>query len=521
MISHFATPYFKPHKRFATVLSTMATLAVLLTGCGTSAPTAIPGMASTRTPVPRSSNPAPNETATPKPTGAANTSDATRSPTAVPVRQVNLDACIDVKPDLSATAPAARKSPGQIVYLDSAGNVALTDGSGRRTTQVTTDAFLAEDQGKARAYQFPTFSNDGKLLAFVSLDLTDNGRNMTQTLHVAEARARSKPVDLYSSNVDNIPYLDWSPNSESVAFLTIHSGQGEIRVSPRGGGKIAVFDTGTSAYWHWRSDSNAIVAHLSGAHRSAGSEAHISVIDATASDSQAGTNQIESPPGQFQSPHYSPNGKFMIFALANGDVDELVLADPTGTPVCSITAVNTGAYFAWSPNGQQLAVLDTISPLQMPAKLTIFNLATGDQTVIDQQVVSFYWSPDGSKIAVYSVVTDAPATKLGLGAARQYSPAQQSDNLSLRIAMFDADTGKAITVADTLPSRQFAQFFQFFDQYSRAVTPWSPDGNSLVFVSFNREKQASEIGVAALAQSGDSVSLKRIASGTLAFWSPN
>ncbi len=493
--------------------------ALFLAACsGATNTSSVASLAPTRTAAPQSENPAPRESATPKATAVPSKVTESNVPaTAVPAPVVKMDICAAVKPDLTANPPkdkSAQRAAGQVVYLDSDGNVALTDAAGRRTSLLTTDAFLAESQGAARMYQFPTFSNDGKSLAFVSLELSDNGRNMTQTLHVAEARAKGKLTELYSSHEENIPYLDWSPDSASVTFLTIRQGQGEIRIVPSSGGENTVLDTGTSAYWHWRNDSAAIVANLGG------DEKHMSVIDPN-SRATVHNSRIKTPPGRFQSPHYSPDGKFMIFAIAQGSTQALILADADGTPLCRVVDIDSSAYFAWSPNGRQIAILDTVSPMQMPQPLVLIDLISNKRTEIDRQVISFFWSPDGDKIAVYSVVTNAPATKLGLGPARTYAPAQQTDTTALRIEIVDATSGDAVTVADTLPSRQFAQFFQFFDQYSRAVTPWSPDGKNLVFVSFNRDIQASEIGVATLNRSDNAVSVKRIGSGTLAFWSPN
>lgn len=511
-----ASNSLKPNRLAAIFANNIAVVMTILAlaACSNTSATPPVGLEPTRTPAPKSDNVAPEQTAAPKSRLLESTAIATDAPVVLPT--IKLDACADTTLDLAATVPAARRTAGQIVYLDKDGNIVLTDASGRRSNQVTTDAFVAEDQGQARIYQFPTFSNDGKSLAFVSLNVTDKGSSMTQTLHVANARANASLTDLYSTRDDNIPYLDWSPDGASVAFLTIGQGRGEIRVAPSKGGDVTVLDTGSSAYWHWRSDSNAIVAHLGGVND------HISLIDPAARGSKSAASPIKSVPGRFQSPHYSPNGKFMIYAIDNGDAIKLVLADTEGAPICSISTVAAGAYFAWSPSGQQVAIMDTISPLQQPQPLSIIDLPSGKRTTVNRQGVAFFWSPDGSKIALYSLVADTPATKLGLGPARNYSSAQQNDNnLALRIEMIDAATGTATEVADTLPSRQFAQFFQFFDQYSRAVTPWSPDSKNLVFVSFNRETQSTEVGVATLARVGNAVSLKRIASGTLAFWSPN
>lgn len=502
----------------------LATTLLALAACSTPPPTNN-SLEPTRTPAPVRNN-----EATPKTNIETEAPANTEVPTEIPITPtpaIQLESCANVSLSLEDKTPAARRSAGQIVYLTADGNIALTDATGRRSTKVTTDAFISPEKGEGRIYQFPTFSNDGKSLAFIGIDLHNSGRNVTQTVHVADAVANADLTNLYTTTQDNIPYLDWSPDGATVAFLTIRSGAGEIRLAPRAGGIVNVLDSGSSAYWHWRSDSSAILAHLSGRYTVDNAEAHLSVIGTLAdAGAQKTINQITAPPGRFQSPHYAPNGKFMLYEVAISPQSEaLVLANANGEPICSVAALDEGAYFAWSPNGRQIAVMDSPSAVQRPKPLLIFDLATGKRTQIDRDTIAFFWSPDGQKIAVYSIVSDVLLTVLDPSQKREPAAdptAIPSDgNIALRIEMIDAASGNAIQVADTLPSEQFARLFQFFDQYSRALSPWSPDSRNLAFVSFNRDTKESEVGVATITRSGNQVAIKRVASGTLAFWSPN
>jgi len=459
---------------------------------------------------------------------------ATDSPTARPRTTSNTPiiplepvapSCAEVKPALTdAAAPApealAPAAPtGQIVYLTGDGNVALTDATGSNNFAVTTDAFIDEANQTLRVYQFPTFSNDGASLAFVRIEANGATSDFTQTLHVAEAKDKPTLANIYETNVSNIPYLDWSPDSSKLAFLTIAQANGAIRLVSTTGGPISTLDIGTSAYWHWRNDSTAIVAHLGGAH-SASADAHLAVIDTF--DIPADTNRLArlaSFPGQFQAPQFSPNGKFMLYVagLAN-DVNDLVLADATGKPVCTVTRMEAGAFFAWSPNGTQIAYLDTLSPLQLPRPLALLDLQTGKRIQVDRDGIMFFWSPTGDRLALYSIFDTGTGSTASSGGA-QNAPAQQTQHV-LRIEMIDAVSGKAVQVADTLPTRDMGGFFQYFDQYSRAMTPWSPDGRSLVFVTADPATETADIGVATLSPSGTSVNLTRVAAGSMAFWSP-
>ena len=498
-------------------------------------------VAATEAPVDTSSSPSDASPTEAAPSSVARATDRPRATAAAALAPLEplAPSCTEVKPALTdASTPSPEVIPaagpsGQIVYLTGDGNIALTDATGSITSAVTSDAFIDEASQTLRVYQFPTFSNDGASLAFVEVDANGATSNFTQTVHVAAAKDKPTVATLYETTVSNIPYLDWSPDSSKLAFLTIAQAKGAIRLVSPSGGPISTLDIGSSAYWHWRNDSTAIVAHLGGAH-SASSDAHIAVIDTfdLATDTSQVT-RLESLPGQFQAPQFSPNGKFMLYVAGLGagptsDVNDLILADAAGKPVCTVTRMESGAFFAWSPSGAQIAYLDTQSPLQLPRPLTILDLETGKRVQVDRDGIMFFWSPSGNRLALYSIFdlgTGSSSQSNGGGvlsapaSARANAPAQQSQKV-LRIEMIDAGTGKAVKVADTLPTRDMGAFFQFFDQYSRAMTPWSPDGRSLVFVSAASSAATADIGVATLSPSGSSVNLTHIATGSMAFWSP-
>ena len=541
---------FRINPATARQIAICVTVSLVLGACGQSN-SAEPGLAPTRvvatvsasiaevTEAPAgtsSDDAAATDTASASPTDDASASSsasprATAAVASAPIEPL-APACTEVKPVLTSpeTATIAPEavptgaSAGQIVYLTGEGNIALTNATGSITAEVTSDAFIDEASQTVRVYQFPTFSNDGASLAFVQVDANGATSDFTQTLHVAEAKDKPAVTDIYETTVGNIPYLDWSPDSSKLAFLTIAQANGAIRLVSPNGGPISTLDIGTSAYWHWRNDSAAIVAHLGGA-SSASSDAHLAVIDKF--DIPADTNQLTrltSFPGQFQAPQFSPNGKFMLYVAGQSkEVNDLILADAAGKPVCTVTRMENGAFFAWSPTGTQIAYLDTIAPLQSPRPLTILDLETGKRLQVDRDSIMFFWSPIGNRLALYSIFDTGAASQSNSGGTTlgkpANAPAQQTQKV-LRIEMIDAATGKAVKVADTLPTRDMAQFFQFFDQYSRAMTPWSPDGRSLVFVTSEPSATAADIGVATLSASGTSVSLTQIATGSMAFWSP-
>ncbi len=261
----------------------------------------------TRTPSPRRAEPATSTVVTePEPTpvaqptvastSAATSAIATSSPTAAATTRY--ESCTRTRPDIRAVVPPNTTEPGQIAYLTPDGNIVLTDGTGRSRINITADAYISADGQAGRIYQFPTFSANGQTLAFVSLSTTSDFNGITQTVHTAPAVDAPKLTDLFATSEFNIPYLDFSPNGEQVAFLTINSGVGAINVVDAQGGTVTVFDDGAPTYWHWRQDSTAMLTHLGGRATKKG-DASISVIESQGA-TPAPQTLLDALPGTFQ-----------------------------------------------------------------------------------------------------------------------------------------------------------------------------------------------------------------------------
>ncbi|MFN3705021.1 MAG: hypothetical protein ACK4WM_03385 [Thermoflexales bacterium] len=425
--------------------------------------------------------------------------------------------CSEQSPLRTARPPAPIQADGRIAYLTRDGNLALTDSSGRERAEITSDAYILPSSHAARIYQFPAFSPDGDWIAFVAVEI--NGFNgVSQTVYAAPAQDRPPLNVLYQTDAFNIPYLDWSPDGQTVAFLTINPFKGAIRLAERDGNRLRTVQEGAPTYWHWRSDARALLTHIGGS-RDTNADAIIAI---TSTYGSAPSVVLAEAPGNFQSPHFSPDSQHMLYVVSGDTTDELVLADSAGKPICSVAALVRGAFFAWSPDGARIAFMDTQSPTNDPAPLFVVDLERGQRERVHPAAMMFFWSPNGERIAIYAMVREGIPDRFTTpgSAPRLGAPVSRSAQPVLRIEVLDLRTGKLYRVTDTVPSRQFAQYFQFFDQYSRAVTPWSPDGTRLVFASLRPEEGASDIVVATFNAAADRYESRRIASGVLAFWSP-
>ena len=446
-------------------------------------------------------------------------------PTRTPAPQPNpalatanaLAECTQTKLDLTAPPIATGSANGQIGYITIDGNIAVMDATGRGVKDITTDANLDDRSRDLISYRFPTFSNDSKNIAFVSIRSSVRTQGMTQTVHTAPTENRPKITNVLSTIEDNIPYFDWSPDDQSLAILGINPTAGSIKVISSTGGTARIFDNGTTVYWHWRKDSAALFAHLGGS-TGFNRDAKMSVGDAR----NATARKITLAPGDFQAPQFSPNGKYVLVVVNTNNSNELVLSDSDGNVVCRVTTLTDGGFFAWSPDGKRIALMDTASPVFEPAPIDIIEIASGKRTRVHEQATAFFWSPNGQRLAIYSVRSAAESGGVPndlVGLKQTADPNLDMNTVPLlRIEFFDVSSGKSTLIADTLPTRDFVSLLGYFDQYSRALTPWSPDSTKLVLTGLSLPRETTDIAVANITSSGN-IEIKPIGGGTLAFWS--
>ena len=135
--------------------------------------------------------------------------------------------------------------------------------------------------------------------------------------------------------------------------------------------------------------------------------------------------------------------------LASGDEREFV-------------AVGAEAAFAWSPtDNRTLAVAQRAQVSSFVYDgLSLFDTQTGlRRSAYSGGVLAFYWSPDGSKLALATTAPDQP----------------------LEWTVVDAESGDATTIASFAPSADFLTHLQFFDQFAPSHTIWSSDSQAIVF----------------------------------------
>ncbi len=401
------------------------------------------------------------------------------------------------RPTLAGLPGAAFLRSGavnRIAYQGSDGNIYTIRPDGSDQRALTTDGEAGP--GATRLYRFPTWSPDGRYVAFI--DIKAQGGATDSQLVAAPADGGGSQV-LHKSGAAQPFYLYWSPDSRQVAFLESSGQSLALRLAALGQSDAPALANGSPFYFVWSPDSRRLAFHVGGLRNALSPDARVGLFEPGGGE----TGPVDEPPALFLAPDWSPDGASIIYARRSADGSEIVALDANGANGRVLLPFNGGVSFAWSPTGRQIAYILSENPelegLGQIAfgKLSVMNPdGSGQRTLVEDDVLSFFWSPDGTKLAYITISTD------------EQSPAR------LKLAVVDAATGETRTRALFTPAAGFTSFIPYFDQYLRSVRMWSPDSSSLVYTARDPDGKAGLYVVDAA--NGEP---KRIADGVQAIWS--
>ena len=366
-------------------------------------------------------------------------------------------------------SPALRileKKSGSIAYIGSDGNVYITDQGATNTTPLTTD--VTQESRSNIAYNHLAWSQDGSQVAFVRLE--KNGANsFTSELMVANVNDDSVK-SIYTSETEFPFYINWSPDNKNVGMLTttITPQILALQSVPIDGGDQLMLDTGSPFYWSWAPDGNSIIVHKNGI-----SEERMSQLSFLKIDPEVTEYVMDEVPASFQAPAWSPDGNFILLTtFTPEEQQQIVLADSQGVVQKEIAHLELNTSFAWAADSQQYAYIVGTRQMQSGAlgPLHVGNINGSEETVIDENVVGYFWSPNGKMIAylVPSAYTSEDSTE---------------EIFYFELYILDIASGESRMIASFEPTDEFFTLIPYMDQYHQSMTIWSPDSNNLV-ISF-------------------------------------
>jgi TolB protein len=358
-----------------------------------------------------------------------------------------------------------------------------------------------------RGYRLPTWSQDGRRLAFIGQD--EEGKT---TLFVSDG-ARREPMVLFNSPDAPPFYAYWSPDGRSVAFLTQETSNLAMRLADaEDPGTVRVMAQGAPFYWAWSPDGDQLLMHVGGA-RALSNDAHLSFLK-----NEVGAERVELKlaPGHFQAPAWSAGGQHVFYIVADGGGEEAIYKTDVDTSEQTlVTRLNGPTYMVLSPDDARIAYLRLQSVDQFPALGTAFVVDTdgnNEREIIADWVAAMYWSPDGKKLALLTPTAgdEGPTARVPGLAAPNSLPNRY------RWWIYDLDTGTLGLLTSFAPTVPFLETVPYFDQYHLSLTFWSPDSRYFVITQQSAEVPGGTVWV--YDTTGEEPP-RKLGEGTFAVWS--
>ena len=311
-----------------------------------------------------------------------------------------------------------------------------------------------EGSAFAGAYTWPVWSPDGGSILYSAIRPFRPDARIS--LMRSPADGNGDGVTLFVDHPETmgigngVPhYAMWSPDGDRIAVI---AGTGEQLITAtldsETGEERYMVAKGSPVYLDWGPLSSSLVIHVAGS---------LFTVDHDGEEMEPLFNGQEM---RFLTPQFaggsdrflhgdSASGNFMILTSGLSDGDSTVLGTFEGV-----------AAFRASPDGEMVALLrGEFSGLY--DSLALISLEDGEEEVlIERQIRSVWWSPDGSKIAVASL-----SARLRGG---------------IEWSVWDVAAGEESFAALLAPTPEFNFVQSFFEQYGNSTRLWSPDSTRIV-----------------------------------------
>lgn len=383
--------------------------------------------------------------------------------------------CLAAFPWLTFAQDDTEIGAGKIAYIGTDLNVyTLAMSALVAPTALTNDAVITQNSGLA--YEWPTWAADGQLAYFRTSVDPESGI----TLEALVSPDGMSPGEVAYTGTDEVlTYANWSPQTcaddcrDLALLLNDASGLLVRRVRWQGGaGSATTVGTGAPFYYSWSGDGTRLLMQRD--------NQRFEIYDVAL---EGVTDTLTAIPGATFAPAWSPVDDRLLLGVSNEANTDLVVADGD-----SLTTLVSGQsrplWFAWSPDGSQVAYIDRNGPL------LVLDAATGEVVARSpvEGVIAFFWSPNGEHIAYITLSTVEP------GGFNAYEPGeikvlaqQQPAPTGIAWSVLDIADGANRRYGSFVPSNEFIYLLTYFDQFAQSHRVWSPNSRQIVYAEVTPE----------------------------------
>lgn len=411
---------------------------------------------------------------------------------------------------LPLTASAQGGTGGMLAVIDLSGNLIIYDAEGTNPFPITTDA-----DGRTKVYQMPTWSTDGRL-AFFGVSVERSDPYSLRMFVVEEVQAGAPYQVAYSSQEEVLTYAYWAPENcpagscRDLALLYTPPDRNMLGVrlirDTEGVFEVIEVARGAPFYYSFAPDGKRMLWHRFGR--------RLELYNVADNRIEATLPELS---GSFQAPMWSPvaGDERLLFAAqseTDPELSDLVIAEGDSR-LKLLSDQPAPLAFAWNADGTLVAVTSAFGPLQ------VLDIASSTTLVSSQvgQVVAHFWSPQGDKLAFLSLRRPAATRQTGFsGNGHAPGDLQQGAQLQLTWYILEVATGTEYALHSFTPTREMIYFLNFFEQFARSHTFWSPDGRYIAYGALIAEQGTAEVRMVEAEEGG---AVRKVADGVIGIWS--
>ena len=362
---------------------------------------------------------------------------------------------------LIAYRPTLAQSSGQLALVGNDANLYLYDLNTFTSSPLTQDA-----QVGVREYRFPTWSTDGQLAYFASN--ADPNNPFRVGVYIRQPNA--EPVLAYQTVEEAYTYAHWAPadcpqgDCRDLALLytdfTSNSLKMRLIRSLNQGSTFELIETdgGTPFYWDWSRDGQQMFW--------ARFNQTLQLYDVASAQI---TQEWSESQGSQRSVDWSPVDDRLLTTIEHfGNASDLVILEGDER-VYLARGIEGLMSYAWNATASHIAFTDNdLGGLYITA-----SAPSEKATFIDDNVLAFFWSPDGEHLAYITFGVDDKETN-ARKVAYQATPV-------MTWHVYHQATDQSERLANFLPSSAMLYLLPYFDQFAHSHRLWSADSRYLVY----------------------------------------